>query len=75
MAAAVRLAPDLMVQPLHVRRRSNGTGFAVVEACMRELLGILAWPGHVRPYDRSRPLNITFYTNCLLYTSPSPRDS
>ena len=36
---------------------------AVVEACARELLRILEWPGDVRPYDRARPLNITFYTN------------
>ena len=35
----------------------------VVEACARELLHIMEWPGVVRPYDRARPLNITFYTN------------
>ena len=37
--------------------------FLVVEACVRELLRILDWPGALRPYNRSRPLNITFYTN------------
>ena len=35
----------------------------VVEACAREVLRLLDWPGTVRPYDRARPLNITFYTN------------
>ena len=36
---------------------------AIVEACARELLHEVGWSGAVRPYDKSRPLNITFYTN------------
>jgi hypothetical protein len=35
----------------------------LVEACVRELLHVLGFSGHVRPYARERPLNITFYTN------------
>lgn len=35
----------------------------VVEACTRELLQLIGWRGTVRPYDRTRPLNVTFYTN------------
>jgi hypothetical protein len=40
--------------------RRNG---ALVEACLRELLRVLGVPVAVRPYNRSRPLNVTFYTN------------
>ena len=37
---------------------------AVVEACVRELLRLVGWPdGSVRPYNRTMPLNVTFYTN------------
>ena len=36
---------------------------ALVEACLRELLRVLGVPVAVRPYNRSRPLNVTFYTN------------
>lgn len=35
----------------------------LIEACARELLRILDVPVAVRPYNRSRPLNLTFYTN------------
>ena len=44
-------------------RLVGGRNGIVVEACARELLRLLEWPGTVRPYNRSHPLNITFYTN------------
>src|SRR5450756_133216 len=31
-------------------------------------------PGLVRSYDRAKRLNDSQFMNCLLYTSPSPRD-
>ncbi len=36
---------------------------ALVEACVRELLHVLGVPVSVRPYNRTRPLNVTFFTN------------
>ena len=35
----------------------------LAEACARELLRVLEVPVIVRPFNRSKPLNITFYTN------------
>lgn len=46
--------------------RHNGV---IIEACVRELLHILGGPVKVRPYNRSKPLNVTFYTNMNLLVS------
>ena len=35
----------------------------LAEACARELLHVLRAPVAVRPFERRRPLNVTFYTN------------
>lgn len=56
--------PRCVARPTTWYGRFVGRGRApVVEACARELLHVVGWPGPLRPYDRARPLNITFYTN------------
>ena len=55
--------PRCVVRPTSwYSRMVHGNG-ALVEACARELLRILNVPVAVRPYNRSSPLVVTFYSN------------
>lgn len=78
--------PKCVIRPTSwYKRFSRGSkhfSLALIELCARELLRILRVPVTVRPYNKSRPLNLTFFSSMnfvvsrrriQLYTHPAWR--